>query len=69
MFPHTIGVLLQIGSQGQHAFALQLKDQLGTVHRNHLRALAQQTLAHATANALGGAGNQRDLVVESVVHG
>ncbi|HEY0916050.1 MAG TPA: hypothetical protein VGE22_14345 [Solimonas sp.] len=68
---HALAVagLFQVGSQAQHAFMLgQLEHQLGAVHRHHLRALLQQPLGDAAADALGGAGDHGDFVLETLVH-
>ncbi|MDT4874676.1 hypothetical protein FQZ97_1099910 [compost metagenome] len=70
----AFGELFEVGGQGQQLdlrtqLVLQLEDQLGTVHGNHPRALLHQPLDHPAADTLGGAGDQRDLVLESLVHG
>ncbi|MNO85400.1 hypothetical protein D3C76_767730 [compost metagenome] len=66
--PGAIGVLFQVGGEGEHAFAGQLVDQFGTVYRDHLRTFGLEPPAHAPADALGGTGDQGDLALESVVH-
>jgi hypothetical protein len=66
--PGAIGVLFQVGGEGEHALASQFVDQLGTVYRHHLRAFSLQPPAHAPADALSGTGDQGDLALESVVH-
>ncbi|MNE10972.1 hypothetical protein D3C80_1037110 [compost metagenome] len=66
--PATFAVLLKISGQGEHALARQLVDQFGTINRNQASAFGQQPFAHLASNALRCAGDQRDLVVESVVH-
>ncbi|MCY1214528.1 hypothetical protein D9M72_263430 [compost metagenome] len=70
----AFGEPLEVGGQGQHPavraqLVLQLEDQLGTVHGNHPCTLLHQPLGHAAADALRRAGDQRDLVLESLVHG
>ncbi|MCY1297774.1 hypothetical protein D9M70_472260 [compost metagenome] len=72
--PVAFGVLLEVGGQGQHLGALpqlvlQFEDQLGAVHHHQARALLRQPLGDPAADALRRAGDQRDLVLESVVHG
>ncbi|MCY1366365.1 hypothetical protein D9M69_532580 [compost metagenome] len=69
----AIGVLLEVGGQRQHLTALplgvqQFVDQLGAIHRRHLRAFFEQSLDDAATDALGGAGDQGDFVVESLAH-
>ena len=62
---HNTGAVLvafQVSRQGQHARPFQFVHQLGAVNRNHLCALAQQAFAHTAADALSGAGDQRELL-------
>ncbi|MNE33675.1 hypothetical protein D3C80_1273600 [compost metagenome] len=66
--PGAIGVLFQVGGEGEHALASQFVDQLGTVYRDHVCAFGLEPPAHAPADALGGTGDQGDLALESVVH-
>ncbi|MNN45197.1 hypothetical protein D3C81_1595190 [compost metagenome] len=66
--PGTIAVLLQVGGEGQHALPGQFVDQLGAVHRHHLRAFGLEPPAHAPANTLGSAGDQGDFALKSCVH-
>lgn len=61
-------MLLEVGDQRQRALAGQFMNQLGTVYGYHLSAFGLEPPAHAAANALGRAGDQRDLALESVAH-
>ncbi|MNP70684.1 hypothetical protein D3C76_1669490 [compost metagenome] len=61
----AVGVLFEVGGEGQHAFAGQFVDQFGAVYCHHLRAFGLEPPAHATADALGGAGDQGDFLMES----
>ncbi|MCY1446011.1 hypothetical protein D9M71_625520 [compost metagenome] len=70
----ALGEAFQVGGQGQHVAVLarlveQFVDQLGAVHRHQPCALFQQPLGDAAADALCGAGDEGDLVFESLSHG
>ncbi|MNJ75079.1 hypothetical protein D3C77_721170 [compost metagenome] len=65
-YPAALAVLFKIGGQTQHALALQFMHQLRAIHGHQRRAFCKQTLAQTTADPLRRAGNQRDLVGESV---
>ncbi|MNP41831.1 hypothetical protein D3C76_1355550 [compost metagenome] len=70
----ALGEAFQVGGEGQHIAGLaqlveQFMDQLGAVHRDQLRALFHQPFGDTAADALGGAGDQGDLVFESLSHG
>ncbi len=72
LIDHTlaVGKALQVRGQGEDFSVLaegvpQFVDDLGAVHRDDLRALFHQSFGDATADALGGAGDEGDLVVES----
>ncbi len=71
--PMAVGELFEVGGQGQHLGALpQLVDefvhQLGAIHRYQPSAFGDETLGHATPDALGRAGDDRDFVLETFVH-
>ncbi len=69
----AVGEVFEVGSQGQHLGALpQLVDefvhQLGAIHRHQPSAFGDEALGHATTDALGRAGDDRDFVLETFVH-
>lgn len=71
--PMAIGELLEVGGQGQDFGALpqligQFMDQFGTVHGYQPAAFLDESLGDTATDALGRAGNHRDLVLKSCVH-
>ncbi len=71
--PMAIGELLEVGGQGQDVSALpqligQFMDQFGTVHGHQPAAFLGESLGDTATDALGRAGDHRDLVVKSCVH-
>ncbi len=69
----AVGELFEVGGQGQHLGILpQLVDefvhQLGAIHRYQPSAFGDEALGHATTDALGRAGDDRDFVLETFVH-
>ncbi|MNP01654.1 hypothetical protein D3C76_934780 [compost metagenome] len=64
----AIAVLFEVGDQREHALPGQFVNQFGTVYRHHVCAFGLELPAHATADALGGAGDEGDFALESWVH-
>jgi hypothetical protein len=61
--PHTFGMLLKVGGQGQHASAsCNVHAPAPNGRPQPIARPRQQALGHAPADALGGAGDQRYLV-------
>ncbi len=71
--PMAVGELLKIGGQGQYLGALpqligQFMDQFGTVHGHQPATFLDESLGDTATDALGRAGDHRDLVLKSCVH-
>jgi len=70
----AVGAFFHVGCQREHfggrseQFIAQLIDQIGAVDQHQAGAFGGQAQGHAAANALGRAGDHRDLVVKTWIH-
>jgi len=62
-------MLLQVGGEDQRPLMLQFMHEFRAIDGHQPGALFQQTLGNPPTDALGGAGHQRNLGVETWSHG